>query len=140
MEIPEILAELEQNCFPDDFWTASGIRSTLMRNDVLYRIEYGKNGRAVGYCIGAAAFGEAELYRIGVLPEHRRRGIGKRILKDFTAMCPEGTERIFLEVRESNSAAIALYKSCGFVPAAKRVNYYGNGENAVIMEAELKNE
>lgn len=133
MDISEILAELECACFPDDFWAAESIRSTLMRDDVIYRIEYGEDGSPAGYCIGAAACGEAELYRIGVLPKCRRNGIGKRILTEFTAMCPEDTEKIFLEVRESNRPAVALYESCGFKSAAIRKNYYGNGENAVIM-------
>lgn len=133
MEISEILAKLEQACFPDDFWTAASICSTLMREDVIYLIEYGENGSPVGYCIGAAAYGEAELYRIGVLPDQRRHGIGKRILTEFISMCPG---RIFLEVRESNRPAIALYESCGFKSAAVRKNYYGGGENAVIMVME----
>lgn len=136
MEISEILTELERACFPEDFWTEANIRSALTRDDVIYRIEYGEDGGPVGYCIGAAAYGEAELYRIGVLPEQRLRGIGKRILTEFTEICPEDTEKIFLEVRESNRPAIALYKSCGFKSAAVRKNYYGAGENAVIMVME----
>lgn len=136
MEISDILAKLEQTCFPDDFWTAASICSTLMREDVIYRIEYGKDGSPAGYCIGAAAYGEAELYRIGVLPDQRRHGIGKRILNEFISMCPEDTGRIFLEVRESNRPATSLYESCGFKSAAVRKNYYGGGENAVIMVME----
>lgn len=133
METPEILAELERACFPDDFWAAASICSTLLRDDVIYRIEHDESGSPIGYCIGAAAYGESELYRIGVLPPQRRRGMGKRILTDFISACPKDTEKIFLEVRESNISAIALYKSCGFKPEAVRKNYYGGGENAVIM-------
>lgn len=133
MELAELLAALEQACFPNDFWAAPSISSTLQRNDVIYRIEYGENGSPVGYCIGAAAFGEAELYRIGVLPEHRRKGIGKQLLRSFISLCPKNTEKIFLEVRESNRPAVALYESCGFKSAAIRKNYYGGGENATVM-------
>lgn len=132
-ETAEILAELERACFPNDFWAASSIRSTLMRGDALYHIEYGGDGRAVGYCIGAASCGEAELYRIGVLPERRREGIGKCVLSEFLKMCPADTERFFLEVRESNAPGVALYVSGGFKAVAKRRGYYGS-EDAVIME------
>lgn len=133
METTEILADLERACFPDDFWTAESIRTTLLRSDVIHLMEYGADGSPAAYCIGAAAYGEAELYRIGVLPEQRRKGMGKRILTDFISACPKDTEKIFLEVRESNIPAIELYKSCGFKPEAVRKNYYGGGENAVIM-------
>ena len=133
MEISEILAKLEQECFPEDHWTASSISSTLAREDVIYRIEYGEDGSPIGYCIGAAAYGEAELYRIGVLPRYRQNSIGKRIMNEFISACPDDTEKFFLEVKESNCPAIALYESCGFKSAAVRKNYYGGGENAVIM-------
>lgn len=133
MEIPEILAELEQACFPNDFWAMSSICSALQRDDVIYRIEYGEDGSPVGYCIGAASFGEAELYRIGVLPDRRRKGIGKQLLRSFISLCPKNTEKIFLEVRESNRPAAALYESCGFKSAAVRKDYYGGGENATVM-------
>lgn len=136
MSDPEILAELERACFPDDFWTLGSICGTLERNDILYRIEYREDGSPYGYCIGAAAFGEAELYRIGVLPEFRRRGIGKRILTNFIKACPSDTKKIFLEVKETNKSAIALYQSSGFKSVSKRTGYYGGGKNALIMELE----
>ena len=46
-------------------------------------------------------------------------------------------DKAFLEVREGNSSAILLYRSCGFKAAGRRKNYYSNGEDALLMEREL---
>lgn len=129
----EILAELERLCFPNSFWTMTDIESTLRRSDVVYRIKYYES-IPVGYCIAAAAFEEGEIYRIGVLPEYRRRGIGKEIINELTETLPSDIGRLFLEVRESNLPALSLYQSCGFKALGVRKNYYGANENAVIME------
>lgn len=63
------------------------------------------------------------------------------LMKDyFSELRKDGIVTSFLEVRESNAAAIALYKSFGFTAAGIRKNYYPaeNGrENAVVMGAQL---
>ena len=52
-------------------------------------------------------------------------------------MQKEGMKRVFLEVRVSNSAALALYLKCGFCGKFVRPRYYGDGEDAVIMAKDL---
>jgi len=68
---------------------------------------------------------ECEILSLGVLPEWRRKGIGSTLLD---AICFEGRARnaecIVLEVAVDNSAALALYKSRGFLPVGRRQNYY----------------
>jgi ribosomal-protein-alanine N-acetyltransferase len=76
--------------------------------------------------------GERELLNIAVAPQFRRRGIARSLwdasLRDFHG-------NIFLEVRESNSAAIALYKSLNFKMISRRQNYYENpAEAAIVMK------
>jgi ribosomal-protein-alanine N-acetyltransferase len=67
--------------------------------------------------------------------EHRREGIGSRLLvealRDARAL---GAKRVFLEVRESNFAAKAMYQKFGFETTSRRPNYYrDNGEDAILM-------
>lgn len=101
----------------------------------MYRVitdgAYDTDNRAAGYYIAALSFDEAELYRIAVMPEYRGKGFGRALMKDFLNNCPKVVSKVFLEVRESNKAAIGLYESFGFKEISRRRNYYGN-EDAVV--------
>jgi len=73
--------------------------------------------------------GEWELLNIAVDPAFRRRGLGRALV----AALPAG--RTFIEVRESNAAARALYVTCGFVEWGVRRGYYKfTPENGIVME------
>lgn len=78
-------------------------------------------------------FDEAELFRIAVIPEARRNGLGKilleKMLEDWNRL---RISRAFLEVRSSNTAARALYEKYGFKPLGVRKKYYNNAEDAVV--------
>lgn len=75
--------------------------------------------------------GEFELLNIAVAPSHRGRGHARALLAEM----PVG--RLFLEVRESNQAARALYESVGFRVTGKRKGYYaGPPEDGIVMESE----
>jgi ribosomal-protein-alanine N-acetyltransferase len=88
--------------------------------------------RACGFLvaqIGVAQNGgpEWELENIAVLPEYRRRGLARRLLSALLKQARlQGAERIFLEVRESNLAAIRLYEAAGFQQLGRRREYYLN--------------
>lgn len=73
--------------------------------------------------------GESELLQVEVEAGYRRRGLGRRLLE--TAL--EGT--VFLEVREGNAEAVALYSNFGFQVVGRRKGYYGGPvEDALVME------
>lgn len=88
-----------------------------------------KAGRVVGFLVSReVAEGEIEVLNLAVSSEYRRQGIATRLLRGL----PESD--IFLEVRESNSAAKALYSGLGFDVAGRRIEYYEDPvENALIM-------
>ena len=95
-------------------------------------------GFILGMRLGDPEGFECELQSFGVLPEYRRRGYGQALLEEFISKCA-GAECVFLEVRESNAAAISLYIKCGFQKAALRRKYYAeSGEDAIILRKELK--
>lgn len=72
-----------------------------------------------------------EILFIAVDPAYRRRGIARKLLENALA---RSTGEWFLEVRESNIAAISLYESLGFEPAATRQDYYSDPhETAIVM-------
>lgn len=82
---------------------------------------------------------DAELLLIGVAEDCRGQGIGRALLETILTYTED--RDVFLEVRESNAAAIGLYRSCGFEQIAKRVHYYKEPfEDALILRREKTEE
>jgi ribosomal-protein-alanine N-acetyltransferase len=75
---------------------------------------------------------------IAVLHEHHRKGIGYQLILAATkAMQNYNAKECYLEVRESNSPAVELYKKLGFEIARTLKKYYADGEDALLMAAQL---
>lgn len=111
-------------------WSENALREAL--DNAAVRVIVSDDEGVEGFIIFSMIDGEAEVYDIAVAPESRKKGVGHALISYMLARA----ERAFLEVREGNRAAIALYKKCGFEPVAVRRAYYSNGENAVVMTAE----
>lgn len=88
-----------------------------------------------GFLVAQSSGPEWELENIAVLPQFRRRGVGRELLCALlTAARQQGAERIYLEVRESNDGAIRLYQAAGFQLLSRRRAYYLNpSEDALVM-------
>jgi ribosomal-protein-alanine N-acetyltransferase len=85
-----------------------------------------------GFCSWRqSAADEAEILNIAVDPAFRRRGIGSALL---AALCERAQGTIFLEVAETNSPAMALYRKHGWEAAGLRERYYDGIVNAVVMK------
>lgn len=99
------------------------------------------DGELRGYVILMPTVGEAELLTIGVAMTQQRKGLGRRMLGEMLALAREmNMQRVFLEVRSSNVAAIALYLSAGFAEVGVRRGYYrdaAGSEDAIVMACEL---
>jgi len=77
---------------------------------------------------------EAEILDLAVLRNYRRHGLASFLLKYFLENISQSSVRaIFLEVRESNLPAIALYKKFGFQVAGPRRNYYRNPDECALL-------
>jgi [ribosomal protein S18]-alanine N-acetyltransferase len=89
--------------------------------------------RVVGFLVGRTlAVGEHEILNLAVLPDHRRRGVGRSLL---CAYLEASKGSVFLEVRPSNKAARTFYKSLGFDEVTVRPGYYENpSEPAIVMK------
>ncbi|MBV7266657.1 GNAT family N-acetyltransferase [Erythrobacter ani] len=81
-------------------------------------------GSPAGFVLTRHAADEEELLLIAVMPEYRKRGLGKLLIDQFFAAAKaRGTTRVFLEMRRGNPA-IELYRKTGFEPIGERPNYY----------------
>jgi ribosomal-protein-alanine acetyltransferase len=77
---------------------------------------------------------EAEILDIAVAEKYRRHGNARFLLKKFLELIrQQGTRDVFLEVRESNFPAIALYRKFGFSTSGRRPNYYRDPQEAAIL-------
>ena len=94
-------------------------------------------GQVVGFCILQPVLDEANLLLMAIHPNQQGKGLGYRLLDESIALLKNQPVQIFLEVRESNQAAIALYEKSGFHQIDLRKNYYpcpNHGrEHAIIM-------
>ena len=122
-------------------WTAGNFTDALGNTAYCSRIIH-KQGQVQGYAVWLKAPDLIELLLIGVTPEQHRRGLGRQLLDDGLNWAREhGVERLVLEVRASNAAAITLYKKYGFHADGLRKNYYpladGMREDAILMSLHL---
>jgi len=97
-----------------------------------------ENAEPVGFGEILCVLESADIIDVEVSENFRRRGIGREICERLIAAAAEsGVEVITLEARVSNVAARTLYKSLGFREISVRERYYGDGEDAVIMQKRL---
>ncbi len=91
-------------------------------------------GAITGFLVAKVVAGEWEIENIAVAVETRRRGLASLLLGTFLDQARrENAHSVFLEVRESNAFARALYTKCGFVETGRRKDYYRDPrEDAVI--------
>ena len=91
--------------------------------------------RVVGFLIGRGVADEFEILNLAVAQSNRRRGIAKELLKAMAAwLKAAGTKHVYLEVRASNDAAMALYVRSGFKPCGRRERYYQYPvEDAIVL-------
>ena len=82
---------------------------------------------------------EADILNLVVAPERRGQGIGRALLQAaLTRAAQDGARRIWLEVRESNAAAVHLYETSGFRQTGRRARYYRDPpEDALVLETIL---
>ena len=109
------------------------IRALAMEENVADSFVVGEEQpKTAGYMIYADPAGEAELHRIAILPEFRRKGLARKLMEKLISL-EDGS--IFLEVRAGNAPAIGLYTAFGFKELDRRKNYYRNpDEDAVVMQ------
>ena len=129
----EAVAALEAEIF-SDAWSEKSIKETYEQKNATILGAF-KEDTLIGYVIFYYVLDEGEIARIAVSTSHRRQGVADKIFAGLLQFCAEKEiARVLLDVRESNEAAIAFYRKCGFTEDGIRKNFYDNPkENALLM-------
>ena len=97
-----------------------------------------EEGAALAVAWFSVVLDEVEIIDIRVAHSHRRQGLGERLLRESLAAL--SARSVFLDVRRTNSPAVAMYEKMGFLQVGVRHNYYqlpSGREDALIMRLEL---
>jgi [ribosomal protein S18]-alanine N-acetyltransferase len=119
-------------------WSSAGLQSVFEQN-ADYFLVASEGFEILGFVAGRALIDEAEILNLAVAPAYRRAGLGKALVQSLLrSFATEDVATVFLEVRESNRAAIAFYELLGFERAGTRPGYYSNPpESALVLRTRL---
>lgn len=136
-------AELEQRCFAGahhEAWSANMFLSEVGEDVSAPRSWWvaHDNGKLLGFAGGMVVDNDIQILDVAVDPDQRRRGIARKLLAHVSYDAQMlGATTASLEVETENAAAIALYRALGFEQIGCRRDYYGAGNDALVMQASL---
>jgi ribosomal-protein-alanine N-acetyltransferase len=140
MELKDIddVLKIEHESFTAP-WSREAFVNELTSNRFAVYIVIEEAEQVIGYCGVWVIVDEAHITNIALLPEHRGKKLGEALLLKVMEVTKKlGAVKMTLEVRVTNSVALALYRKLGFKDGAIRKGYYtDNREDALVMWVEL---
>ncbi len=136
-DLPQVLV-IETMCFAAP-WCQEHFRHELRSSLAFPLVATTTAGIIAGYICPMLVIDEGQVLTIAVHPDFQGKGIGRLLLGRALAefhRCQSSF--VALEVRRSNRSAIALYLRCGFRETGIRAGYYPDGEDALLMEYDMK--
>ncbi len=128
--------EQRSHAFP---WSEKTFASN--QGDRYFNLRLDVDGEMAAFAVTQVVLDEATLFNIAVDPAYQRKGLGRQLLEYLISeLEARDVLTLWLEVRASNTPAIALYESLGFNEATIRRNYYPTKEgreDAIIMALPL---
>ncbi len=140
-EMIDRILEIENASFSCP-WSRGSFADILQADNGSFLAALGPDGKVTGFAIMLVIEPEAEILNLAVDPGMRRHGIACLLMRTLLSEASSGgVECVYLEVRESNGAAIGLYRSLGFQQIGLRRQYYQcPAEDAILMKLDLKSE
>lgn len=134
------VAALEKLCFAVP-WTEAMLAEELYNPAASFIVAEGPAGQVLGYAGLHVVLDEGYIDNVAVRPDCRRQGIGDRLLEVFCRFGQAHLAFLTLEVRPSNTAAVALYEKHGFQAAGRRKDYYTSPrEDALLLTRTFRGE
>jgi ribosomal-protein-alanine N-acetyltransferase len=141
LDLP-VLVSMEKVLFADSPWSMGQFKEEFkgVPRTHFFTVALDSNNQIIGYAaVMVPAPGiEADVLTVGVLPEHRKSGIGTAFMEQLENWATDKeANAMMLEVGVDNAGAIALYESLGYIRISVRKNYYGAGLDALVMRKDL---
>lgn len=131
------IAQFEKDNFVDA-WGYSQLADSFLSGQFYGYLAEDEKGEIMAIGAYNMALEEVDIVNVLVKKDMRGQGLGGQILDIMVEdMQERGVIRIFLEVRESNTPAQALYAKKGFYKVGERKGYYGGGETAIVMRKDV---
>ena len=134
------ITRIERSCFADP-WSEDSFRRLLGVPPAIFLVAVSSPESAIaGYVVGFSVDEDAEILNVAVDAPFRGKGLAGQMLDAvLIELASRGVHQAFLEVRESNKAALALYASRGFTEIGRRPDYYRRPvEDALVMRRVLE--
>jgi ribosomal-protein-alanine N-acetyltransferase len=136
----DAIVETEERIYPFP-WTRGNFVDSFQAGHSVWICRDGPTGALLAYAVLMLVLDEAHLLNISVVPERQRQGLGGKLLEHLMNIARgHGATRLFLEVRPSNAAGLALYQRHGFIGIGRRKGYYpapAGREDAIVMARDL---
>jgi len=131
--VPAVRA-IEQEVFADP-WSTQDFRDCVTSDAHFLVAAAGDSGAIIGYVVALEAADEGEILNLAVALAGRRNGLGRALVQHILeALTARGVRQVYLEVRESNAPARALYAARGFKEVGRRQQYYRRPvEDAIVL-------
>jgi ribosomal-protein-alanine N-acetyltransferase len=134
-----VFVSLDKDLFPYSPWSASQYKEEFSSPTRHFVVAVDESQSIVGYAgVFAPGAAEADILTVGVVPEHRGKGIAKALMALITDWAKvQRSTAMMLEVKVDNPEAIGLYESLGYSKLNIRKDYFGAGLDAQVMRLEL---
>jgi len=134
-----VFVSLDKELFPYSPWSASQYKEEFSAPTRHFVVAIDESQDIIGYAgVFAPGQAEADILTVGVVPEHRGKGIAKALMALITNWAKaQGSIAMMLEVKVDNPEAIGLYESLGYSKLNVRKDYFGAGLDAQVMRLEL---
>ena len=134
-----VFVSLDKELFPYSPWSASQYKEEFSAPTRHFVVALDDEQSIIGYAgVFAPGAAEADVLTVGVVPNHRGKGIARQLMALITDWAhKQGSTAIMLEVKVDNAEAIGLYESLGYSKLNTRKDYFGPGVHALVMRLEL---
>ena len=134
-----VFVSLDKELFPYSPWSASQYKEEFSSPTRHFVVAVDESQSIIGYAgVFAPGGAEADVLTVGVVPNHRGRGIARHLMALITDWARnQGSTAMMLEVKVDNAEAIGLYESLGYSKLNTRKDYFGAGLDALVMRLEL---
>jgi ribosomal-protein-alanine N-acetyltransferase len=134
-----VFVSLDKKLFPYSPWSASQYKEEFSSPTRHFVVALDDAQSIIGYAgVFAPGGAEADVLTVGVIPNHRGKGIARQLMGLITDWAKQqGSTAMMLEVKVDNTEAIGLYESLGYSKLNVRKDYFGAGLDALVMRLDL---